>query len=105
MSIDSSASIDPTARIDEDVDIGADVVVGPWSVIGPNVSIGPGSILRSHVVIQSNSRIGAGNVFFPLCSIGEDPQDKKYQGEDTWLEIGAGTTEVRKMIIAEELLR
>ncbi len=88
MSIDSSASIDPTARIEEDVEIGADVIVGPWSIIGPNVSIGAGTILRSHVVIQSNTRIGAGNLFFQFASIGEDPQDKKYQGEETWLEIG-----------------
>ena len=92
MSIDSSASIDPTARIEADVDIGPDVVVGPWSVIGPNVSIGAGTILRSHVVIQSNTRIGAGNVLFQFCSIGDDPQDKKYQGEETWLEIGDGNT-------------
>ena len=88
MSIDSSARIDPTARIEEDVEIGADVIVGPWSIIGPNVSIGAGTILRSHVVIQSNTRIGAGNLFFQFASIGEDPQDKKYQGEETWLEIG-----------------
>ena len=92
MSIDSSASIDPTARIEADVDIGPDVVVGPWSVIGPNVAIGAGTILRSHVVIQSNTRIGAGNVLFQFCSIGDDPQDKKYQGEETWLEIGDGNT-------------
>ena len=88
MSIDASASIDPTARIEEDVEIGPDVVVGPWSVIGSNVSIGAGTILRSHVVIQSNSRIGGGNLFFQFASIGEDPQDKKYRSEETWLEIG-----------------
>ena len=88
MSIDSSASIDPTARIEEDVEIGPDVVIGPWSIIGSNVSIGAGSILRSHVVIQSNTRIGGGNLFFQFWSVGEDPQDRKYRGEDTWLEIG-----------------
>lgn len=88
MSIDSSARIDPTARIEEDVEISADVIVGPWSIIGSNVSIGAGTILRSHVVIQSNTRIGSGNLFFQFASIGDDPQDKKYQGEETWLEIG-----------------
>ena len=88
MSIDSSASIDPTARIEADVEIGPDVVIGPWSIIRSNVSIGAGTILRSHVVIQSNSRIGGGNLFFQFGSIGEDPQDRKYQGEETWLEIG-----------------
>ena len=90
MSIDSSASIDPTARIEEDVEIGPDAVIGPWSIVGSNVAIGAGSILRSHVVIQSNTRIGEGNLFFQFCSIGEDPQDKKYQGEEAWLEIGTG---------------
>ena len=44
--------------------------------------------MRSHVVIQSHTRIGAGNLFFQFASIGEDPQDKKYQGEEAWLEIG-----------------
>lgn len=92
MSIDSSASIDPTARIDQDVKIGPDVVIGPWSIVGPNVSIGAGTILRSHVVIQSNTRIGDGNIFFQFTSIGEDPQDMKYQGEESWLEIGDGNT-------------
>ncbi len=88
MSIDGSASIDPTARIEADVEIGPGVVVGPWSMIGPNVSIGAGTILRSHVVIHSNARIGGGNQFFQFSSIGEDPQDKKYRGEESWLEIG-----------------
>ena len=92
MSIDSSASIDPTARIDQDVEIGPDVVIGPWSIIGPNVSIGAGTILRSNVVIPSNTRIGGGNRIFQFCSIGEDPQDMKYQGEESWLEIGDNNT-------------
>ncbi len=90
MSIDDSANIDPTARIEEDATIGAGVTIGPWSVIGPNVTIGAGTILRSHVVIQSNTRIGKDNLFFQFSSIGEDPQDKKYQGEETRLEIGDG---------------
>ncbi len=92
MSIDSSARVDPTARIDDAAEIGADVVIGPWCIVGPGVSIGAGSVLRSHVVIPGNSRIGAGNRFFQFCSIGEVPQDKKYRGEETWLEIGDGNT-------------
>ncbi len=88
MSIDGSASIDPTARIDKEAEIGTGVKIGPWSVVGSGVSIGAGTELRSHVVIRSNSRIGEGNLFFQFTTIGDDPQDKKYRGEETWLEIG-----------------
>ncbi len=82
MSIDSSSRIDPTAVIAEGVHI------GPWCIIGPNVHIGPGCIIDSHVVIRSHTRIGANNRFFQFSSIGEDPSDKKFEGEEVWLEIG-----------------
>ena len=82
MSIDSSAVIDPGARLDEGVS------VGPWCVIGPGVHVGAGTVLHSHVVLRANTRIGRGNRFFQFGSIGEDPADKKYEGEETWLEIG-----------------
>lgn len=82
MSIDASARIDPTAELDTGVS------VGPWSIIGPNVSIGAGTDVGSSVVIRSNTRIGNNNRIFQFSSIGEDPSDKKYAGEDTYLEIG-----------------
>ena len=82
MSIDSSARIDPTAELD------SDVTVGPWSIIGPGVQIGAGTVIESQVVIRCNTRIGKGNRFFQFSSIGEDPADKKFEGEETWLEIG-----------------
>ncbi len=80
--IHSSAIIDPTARIADDV------TVGPFSVIGPDVEIGSGSVIASHVVIKGSTTIGKGNQIFQFASVGEDPQDKKYQGEKTRLEIG-----------------
>ncbi len=82
MSIDSSSRIDPSAVIAEDVKI------GPWCIVGPNVYIGPGCVIESHVVIRSHTRIGANNRFFQFSSIGEEPSDKKYEGEEVWLEIG-----------------
>ena len=82
MSIDASARIDPSAEIDEGV------TIGPWTIVGPNVSIGAGTVVDSHVVIRSNTKIGKGNRFFQFSSIGEDPADKKFTGEEAWLEIG-----------------
>jgi len=82
MSIDVSARIDPTAELDEGVS------VGPWSIIGPNVSIGAGSKIGSSVVIRSNTRIGKNNQIYQFSSVGEDPSDRKFVGEETWLDIG-----------------
>ena len=80
--IDSSARIDPTAELADNV------TVGPWTIIGPNVRIGEGTIVGSHVIIRCNTVIGANNKIFQFASVGEDPADKKYQGEESWLEIG-----------------
>lgn len=80
--IDSRAIIDPTARLAEGV------TVGPWSFIGPNVEIGSGSEIGSHVVIKANTRLGSNNRVYQFASVGEDPADKKFKGEETWLEIG-----------------
>jgi UDP-N-acetylglucosamine acyltransferase len=80
--IHSTALIDPDARIAEDVCIGA------YSVIGAGVEIGSGCEIASHVVIEGPTRIGNNNRFFQFASIGAEPQDKKYNGEATTLEIG-----------------
>jgi UDP-N-acetylglucosamine acyltransferase len=82
MSIDSSSRIDPSATIAEGV------TIGPWCIIGPHVTIGAGTVVESHVVIRSHTRIGENNRFFQFSSIGEDPSDKKFEGEEVWLEIG-----------------
>lgn len=80
--IHETAIIDPKARLADDVK------VGPYSIIGPNVEIGAGSEIKSHVVINGPTRIGRNNRIFQFASIGEAPQDKKFHGEDTRLEIG-----------------
>jgi UDP-N-acetylglucosamine acyltransferase len=80
--------IDPRAVVSPQAELAADVTVGPFSVIGPDVQIGPGSVVGPHVVINGPTRIGAENRFFQFASIGDAPQDKKYRGEPTRLEIG-----------------
>lgn len=80
--------IDERAIIDPKATLAPDVSVGPWSIIGPDVTVGEGSVIGPHVVIKGPTRIGKGNKIFQFSSIGEDPQDKKYGGEETFLEIG-----------------
>jgi UDP-N-acetylglucosamine acyltransferase len=77
-----------TAIIDPSAKIAADVEIGPYCIVGPNVEIGTGTVLKSHVVIQGPTKIGTNNEFYSFSTIGEDPQDKKYAGEATLLEIG-----------------
>jgi UDP-N-acetylglucosamine acyltransferase len=80
--IDSRAVISPQAQIAADVD------VGPFSVIGAGVEIGAGTWIGPHAVINGPTRIGADNKIFQFASLGDAPQDKKYKGEPTRLEIG-----------------
>jgi UDP-N-acetylglucosamine acyltransferase len=84
--------IHPTAIVEPSARIAADVVVGPYSVIGPGVEIEANCRIGSHVVIGRGTRIGTGNRIFPFASLGQDPQDKKYAGEATRLEIGRDNT-------------
>lgn len=80
--------IHPSAIIDPKAVIADDVKIGPYTVIGPEVEIGSGCEIASHVVINGPTKIGRNNRIFQFASIGEEPQDKKYHGEDTLLEIG-----------------
>jgi UDP-N-acetylglucosamine acyltransferase len=80
--IDSRAVISPQAQI------AADVQVGPFTVIGPDVIIGSGTWIGPHAVINGPTRIGADNKIFQFASLGDAPQDKKYKGEPTRLEVG-----------------
>lgn len=80
--------IDKTAIIDPSAKIASNVQIGPYSVIGPDVEIGEGTWIGPHVVIQGPARIGRDNKIYQFSSIGEAPQDLKYQGEKTRLEIG-----------------
>ena len=81
--------IDPTAIVHPDARIGAEVNIGPYSVVDAQVEIGDGTRVGPHVVIRGPARIGTDNRIHPFCSIGGDPQDKKYRGEpESRLEIG-----------------
>lgn len=80
--IHNTAIIHPDAQIAEGVSIGA------YSIIGEHVSIGVGTTIAPHVVIHGHTKIGCDNQIFQFCSLGEVPQDKKYAGEPTRLEIG-----------------
>ncbi|MBT8136410.1 MAG: acyl-ACP--UDP-N-acetylglucosamine O-acyltransferase [Gammaproteobacteria bacterium] len=84
--------IDQHAVISPDASIALGVEVGPYSIIGAGVEIEAGTWIGPHVVIKGPTRIGPDNRIYQFCSIGEDPQDKKYAGEPTRLEIGARNT-------------
>lgn len=80
--------IHPTALVHEKAKIAPDVEIGAYSIIGDQVEIGSGTWIGPHVVIQGPTRIGSDNQIFQFASLGERPQDKKYAGEPTQLEIG-----------------
>ena len=86
MRIHPTALIDPAAQLDSSVEVGA------YSIVGPHVSIGSGTRIGPHVVIDGHTTIGTDNTFFQFSSIGAAPQDKKYAGEPTQLEIGNRNT-------------
>ncbi len=81
-------AIHRTAIVSPQATLASDVEVGPYSIIGAGVEIGPGCIVGPHVVIKGPTRIGTGNHFYQFASIGDAPQDLKYKGEPTRLEIG-----------------
>ena len=80
--------IDARAIVSAEAELAANVCIGPFSIIGPQVRIGPRTVVAPHVVINGPTTIGADNRFFQFASIGDAPQDKKYQGEPTRLQIG-----------------
>ena len=82
------AAIHPTAIVHPGAKLGMDVEIGAYSLIGEHVEIGAGTRIGPHVVINGHTRLGEGNRVFQFCSLGEEPQDKKYAGEPTRLEIG-----------------
>ncbi len=84
--IHEKALVDPSANLADDVEVGA------FSIIGPKVTIGPGSRIGPHVVVTGRTTIGKNTRIFQFASIGEEPQDKKYNGEDTELIIGDNNT-------------
>jgi len=83
-----AGNIHPTAQVAPQAELGEGVVVGAYAVIGPGVEVGANTRIGPHVVIEGPTRIGAQNVIFQFASVGSAPQDKKYKGEPTRLEIG-----------------
>lgn len=81
--------IHPTSVIDPAAQIGEGCQIGPFCVIGPDVRLGRDVVLKSHVVLAGDTQIGDETQIFPFASIGEVPQDRKFQGEKTRLVIGA----------------
>ena len=84
--------IHKTAIIDSKAKISTNVEIGPYATIGPNVEIGENTLIQSHVNIAGNTTIGKGNKLYSFASIGSDPQDLKYKGEETTLLIGDNNT-------------
>jgi UDP-N-acetylglucosamine acyltransferase len=86
MKVHPTALVHPGARLAEDVE------VGPYCLIGEHVEVGEGSWIGAHVVLDGHTRIGRRNRIWHFCSIGAPPQDKKYAGEPTRVEIGDDNT-------------
>ncbi len=84
--------IHKTAIIDEKVKLGKNVKIGPYSIINSNVTIGDNTDIKSHVVIDSNTKIGSNCNIFQYASVGAEPQDLKFKGEESFLEVGDNTT-------------
>ncbi len=82
------ARVHPSAAVHPGARLAADVEVGPFCVIGEHVEVGEGCWIGSHVVLDGHTRVGRGNRIWHFCSIGAAPQDKKYAGEPTRVEIG-----------------
>ena len=85
-------NIHPTAIVHSCAKIASDVKIGPYSIIGAGVTIHDNTVIDSHVTIHGLTSIGKNNHIYSYASIGCDPQDKKYRGEATALEIGDGNT-------------
>ncbi len=83
-----ATQIHPTAIVDPAAKIGNGVSIGPYCVIGPNVELAERVTLVSHVVVDGRTRIGAETIVYPFASLGHRPQDLKYKGEPSTLEIG-----------------
>ena len=86
------AEVHPTAIVEPGAVLGKGVVVGPWCTVGPDVALGDGVRLISHVTVAGRTTIGPDTVVYPFASVGMPPQDLKYRGEASRLEIGSGNT-------------
>src|ERR1700733_14984269 len=80
--------VDPRAVVSERARLAAGVRVGPFAVVGDDVELGESCVLHPHAVVLGPARLGRGNVLHSFCTIGGAPQDLKYFGEPTTLEVG-----------------
>lgn len=80
-----------TALVDPAAELGREVAVGPYAIVGPGVRVGDGCRIGAHAVLERNVRLGAGVRVGHGSVLGGDPQDVKYRGEDTWVEVGDAT--------------
>jgi UDP-N-acetylglucosamine acyltransferase len=87
----ATSGIHPSAIVEPGAQSGAGCTIGPCCHIGPDVTLGEGCMLRSHVVVTGQTTIGAGAAIYSFACVGEVPQDLKFQGEKTRLEIGVRT--------------
>jgi UDP-N-acetylglucosamine acyltransferase len=88
----ASVNIHPTALVDPTAVLGTDVEIGPWAIVGPNCTIGDGTRLSARATLERNVKLGQ-RVHVGIGAIlGGDPQDLKYRGEETWVEIGDDTS-------------
>ncbi len=87
-----STQIHPTALVDPTAALGLNVTLGPWTMVGPRVVVGDRSVLAPRAILEQNVHIGQDCVIGVGSVIGGDPQDLKFQGEETWVEIGSSTT-------------
>lgn len=86
-----TARVHPTALVDPGADLGRDVEVGPFAIIGPNVTVGDGSRILARATLERNVRLGREVTVGIGSVVGGDPQDLKFAGEETWVEIGDRT--------------
>ncbi|MHC8509612.1 MAG: acyl-ACP--UDP-N-acetylglucosamine O-acyltransferase [Rhodospirillales bacterium] len=86
----AAAEIHASAHVETGATLGEDVVIGPFCVVGADVTLGAGVRLESHVVVTGRTTLGPKSTVYPFASVGQPPQDLKYAGEPSRLEIGAG---------------
>jgi UDP-N-acetylglucosamine acyltransferase len=92
LAVPAGPRIHPTAVVARGAELADGVTIGAYAVVGPHVVVGPGTWVGPHAVLDGRTRIGARNRIFPFASIGGAPQDLKYRGEPSTLEIGDGNT-------------
>lgn len=87
-----SANVHPTALVDDSAELGADVEVGAFAIVGPKCVVGDGSVIGARATLERNVKLGTGVKVGTGSVLGGDPQDLKFKGEETWVEVGDNTT-------------